>query len=301
MNLVRNPSDAPLTSEDRAAIARRALEAATRLAGRHGVKSSEPAVLAERYALRVHLRPAPVVARVSTFTSLLREPIDAWLGRELDVSAFLHGRGAPVVPPSDLLPPGPHREDGFAISLWSYVEPVSNELPGPEVAGRMLAELHESLREYPGDLPHLAPPLNDIPRGLDRLEQMPAVLPASELAMLRRVADRLLPALREAVSPAQTLHGDAHVYNMISTSRGLLWNDFEDTCRGPIEWDLSSLIDPDGKALAAYAGAPSIETVEAFRKARILHGTVWVLALLPEIDELAVQARAMLDMLRPLA
>lgn len=290
-----------LTAEDRAVVSARAVAAAIKVADRHGVRVREPAVLADRYAVRVHLRPAPVVARVSTFTALLRHPIETWLARELDVTRFLHGRGAPVVPPSDLLPAGPHLQDGFAISFWSYVAPVSDELPAPEVAGRMLAELHGALREFPGELPLLAPPINDIPRGLARLEAMPKVIPASDISMLRRVADRLLPTVKELTSSLQPLHGDAHVYNMIPSARGLLWNDFEDACRGPVAWDLTTLSDPENKMLAAYPAAPSAETVEAYRRVRLLHATVWVLALLPEVDEWAVHARGMLDALRPLA
>lgn len=290
-----------LTAEDRAAVSARAVAAAIKVADRHGVRIREPAVLADRYAVRVHLRPAPVVARVSTFTALLRHPIEAWLARELDVTRFLHGRGAPVVPPSELLPAGPHLQDGFVLSFWSYVAPVSDELPAPEVAGRMLAELHGALREFPGELPLLAPPLNDIPRGLARLEAMPEVIPASDVSMLRQVADRLLPTAEDSTSHVQPLHGDAHVYNMIPSARGLLWNDFEDACRGPVAWDLTTLSDPENKMLAAYPAAPSAEMVEAYRRVRLLHATVWVLALLPEVDEWAEHARAMLDAIRPLA
>lgn len=290
-----------LTARDRTAVTARAVAAATRVAESHGVRVTEPAVLAERYAVRVHLRPAPLVARVSTFTALLRQPIDAWLARELDVTRFLHGRGAPVVPPSELLPAGPHLEDGFAISFWSYVAPVSDETPAPEVAGRMLAELHAALRDYRGELPLLAPPLNDIPRGLARLDGMPEVLSASDVSMLRRVGDRLLPAVEDATSLLQPLHGDAHVYNLIPSARGLLWNDFEDTCKAPVAWDLTTLSDPENQMLAAYPGAPSAETLDSFRRVRLLHAAVWVLALLPEVDEWAVHARGMLDALRPLA
>jgi len=290
-----------LTAEDRAAVAARAVAAAAKVAESHGIRNVQPTVLAERYAVRVHLRPAPLVARVSTYTALLRHPIDAWLTRELEVTRFLHGRGAPVVPPSDLLPAGPHLQDGFAISFWSYVTPVSDDVPAPEAAGRMLAELHGALRDYPGELPLLAPPLNDIPRGLARLERMPQVIAESDVSMLRRVADRLLPAVEDSTSSIQPLHGDAHVYNLIPSTRGLLWNDFEDACRGPVAWDLTTLSDPENKMLAAYPGAPPAETVEAYRRVRLLHATVWVLALLPEVDEWAVHARSMLDALRPLA
>lgn len=300
-----SPPAAPLTPEDRAALSRRAVAAAVQVAVAHGVAVSEPSVLAERYALRVHLRPAPLVARVSTFTALLREPIAAWLGRELSVTRFLHGHGAPVVPPSELLPAGPHVHDGFAISFWAYEPPVSDELPSPEVAGRMLAELHRALRGYSGELPHLAPPLNDIPRSLERLERMPRVLAEPDRSLLCRLAERLLPALERLEAPVQPLHGDAHVYNVIRSARGLVWNDFEDTCLGPVAWDLASLGDPEGQALAAYAAAshedaPSPETLATIRDARTLHGVLWVLALQPEVDEFAHHARGMLDALRTL-
>ncbi len=291
----------PLTDADRAAVSARAVAAATRVADRHGIRVAEPVVLAERYAIRVHLRPAPLVARVSTFTALLRHPIDDWLARELDVTRFLHGRGAPVVPPSDLLPAGPHREDGFAISFWSHVASVSDAPPSVDVAGKMLAELHAALREYPGALPLLAPPLNDISRGLTRLEGMPEVIPAGDVAMLHRVADRLLPAVVDGTLPVQPLHGDAHVYNLIASARGYLWNDFEDTCLGPVAWDLANPNDPDNRMLSAYPGAPSAKTLEAFNRVRLLQGVVWVLALLPEVDEWAAHVPGMLDALRPFA
>ncbi len=291
-----------LSAAQRSAIAARAVAAAVSVASEQGIVVREPVVLADRYAIRVHLRPAPVVARVSTFTSLLRVPIEPWLARELAVSTFLHHRGAPVVPPSELLPPGPHLRDGFAISFWSYCPPVSEEVPAPETTGRMLAELHQVLAEYGGELPMLAPPLRDIPNGLDRLENAGDILPANDVSMLRRLAERLLPIIAdESRQPTQPLHGDAHSHNLIHSAQGLLWNDFEDTCRGPIAWDLSTLADIDGRMLSAYPNAPPASALEIFRQVRLLHGAVWVFALLPEVGEWAMQARAILDVLRDLA
>jgi thiamine kinase-like enzyme len=96
----------------------------------------------------------------------------------------------------------------------------------------------------------------------------------------------------------QPLHGDAHAYNFIPTAEGLLWNDFEDTCEGPIAWDLSSMIDDEGKVAAAYLNAPDSTTLEPYRKARRLHATVWGYALLPEAPEWAELSRGMLVDLR---
>lgn len=37
------------------------------------------------------------------------------------------------------------------------------------------------------------------------------------------------------------LHGDAHPGNLLPTVDGLLWTDFEDVSRGPLDWDLATL------------------------------------------------------------
>ncbi|KWX09381.1 hypothetical protein TR74_09945, partial [Carbonactinospora thermoautotrophica] len=134
-----------------------AVAAAVAVARAHGVRCADPVVLADRYNVRVHLRPAPVVARVATTTALVRPDPLASLQRELAVAGFLAGRGAPVVPSSDELPPGPYRYDGLAVSFWRFVACGPDRTPRPDQAGRLLAELHTALRDYPGALPYLAP------------------------------------------------------------------------------------------------------------------------------------------------
>lgn len=279
----------------RVALASRAVAAAVAVATAHGIAVDEPQVVASGYAVRVHLRPAPIVARVSTLTALLRSPIAEWLGREVAVASFLAGCGAPVVAPSDALPPGPHHHDGLFMSFWRYAEPVADVAPDPDMTGRMLSELHSVLRGYPGSLPLLAPPLNDIPRGLERIESVSGILTAGDIALLRDTYISLLPQLSNPAGPLQPLHGDAHRYNLILTAKGPVWNDFEDTCMGPVEWDLINL---DDREKAAYANAPADDALELYRKARQLHAIVWVYALLPESPAWAEVAGTMLNDLR---
>lgn len=102
---------------------RRAVAAVVALAREHGLRVEEPAELNDLFSLMVHLRPAPVVARVATCMTKLRTPIADWLGLEIAVTAFLSEQGAPVVAPSRELPPGPHEYDGFEISFWTYLQP----------------------------------------------------------------------------------------------------------------------------------------------------------------------------------
>lgn len=280
---------------NRSALTSRAVAAAVSVASTHGIKVDNPRILADAYSVRVHLQPAPIVARVSTITALLRPPIESWLAREISVAEFLASRGAPVIAPSDLLPAIPHQSDGLFMTFWHYVQPVSDSFPESEIAGQMLAQLHAVLRDYPGDLPLLAPPLNDIPRGLKRLEQAEDRLPASDLRLLQDTYDRLLPQLNHSVDSVQPLHGDANGSNLIPTAKGLLWNDFEDTCKGSIAWDLINL---DDAGRAAYPNAPDMATLEPYFKLRQLHGIVWVYALLPEFSHWIEPVKAMLNALR---
>jgi hypothetical protein len=279
---------------DRSALTARAVAASVSVASAHGVRANDPQVLADAYSVRVHLKPAPIVARISTLIPLLRSPIESWLTRELSVAEFLAAKGAPVVPPSDLLPSIPHHCDGLEMTFWRYFEPISDAVPAPTILGRMQAELHAVLRDYPGDLPPL-PAFNDIPRGIDRLKQLGDILPASELTLLQTTYDRLLPQLTNPVGLLQPLHGDAHALNLIPTAKGLLWNDFEDTCIGSIAWDLINLND---EGIAAYPNAPDLATLEPYRKMRQLHAIVWVYAMLPELPDWRESAKALLDDLR---
>src|SRR4051812_32402822 len=106
----------------------RAIEAALAVAARHGVESIDPCILHDSNNTVIHLRPAPLVAKAAT------TPEDADLGRELDVARFLVRRGAPVVPPARLLPPGPHREAGLELTFWEYCFHEQRD-PDDEVLG----------------------------------------------------------------------------------------------------------------------------------------------------------------------
>lgn len=212
------------------------------LAADHGLRVGEPVVLADLFSLMVHLRPAPVVARVSTCMPKVRTPIEDWLGLEIAVTTFLAEQGAPVVAPSRELPPGPHRRDGFAISFWTYLRPDPDRMPTPADCSAMLVDLHAVLRSYPGELPLLC--ADDIPRGLELLDR-DAVLNEADRRRVRHTAERLRPLWHEPTGDVQPLHGDAHPGNIIATRDGLVWIDFEDVCRGPLEWDLATLMAPD--------------------------------------------------------
>ena len=88
----------------------------------------------------------------------------------------------------------------------------------------------------------------------------------------------------ESSLPAQALHGDASISNLLRTEGGLVWNDLEDVCAGPVAWDVCGLVTSarargHGAAftaalLAAY-GDPGVDDLGAFFEAHALYEVVW--------------------------
>ncbi|HTG42060.1 MAG TPA: phosphotransferase [Methylomirabilota bacterium] len=174
-------------------------------------------VLKDGSNLLVHLAPAPVVLRVATFTALIRGNGLPWLEREVSLISYLAGVGASVMPPSDLVPPGPHIVGGWAMSAWQFVDHERGIVPDPLTA------------------------LRAIQFGVDR-----EVIGAGAADELRGRRDSLLEDLLSSAPEIQAQHGDAFPRNSLVTKTGVVWIDFEDCCSGPLLWDLATLIRQGG-------------------------------------------------------
>ena len=253
----------------------RALLAARAVAAGHGVRSAEPQVLQDGVNVVVHLAPAPVVARVATLTPLLRPAPLRSFAREVAVAGALAAAGAPVVPPSDLLPPGPHRYAGLELSFWRHVE-VLPDAPAPGEVAAALVELHGSLAGLPADGAPLDTPLDDLARfaSLGRAWGAPP-------ALLDRLGGRLAELQPRLSGEVVQLHGDAHPGNLLATPDGWRWTDLEDTCAGPRAWDLACLRNTsrlDGRAALDAIGGPSDAELAPWLELRRLHAAAWTLA-----------------------
>lgn len=215
--------------------------AAVSLAREHGLRVDDPVVLHDVFSLRVHLRPAPVVARVPTWVTRLLPRQAARVRHELDVVSHLARQGAPVVAPSSELPAGPHRRDGFVISFWTWAPPDPERPATLYDCAAMLPDLHAALRTYPGELLDFDDDVVALPDLRAAIEHAEHGLSGADLALLHRAADQIvLPPGGHVV-----LHGDAHPGNMLRSGGELLWIDFEATAVGPREWDLACLHDPE--------------------------------------------------------
>ncbi|MEV0697273.1 phosphotransferase [Saccharopolyspora sp. NPDC050389] len=258
------------------------LDAAMAVGRVHGLPLEDLRVLSNRGNLLVHFAPAPVVARVATLTAWTRREPLAWLAREVAVAGFAARRGAAVIPPAELVDPGPHRHNGFGVSLWAY-RPCSPQRPDAAVLGESLARLHLALDDYPGTLPFLTPVRDQIEDGLAALERE-NVLEPGEVGVLRARHEAVKAELDDFGGSNAVLHGDSHAGNLLLTDGAWWWTDLEETCVGPREWDLAVMIDSVGidataalRAYATTAGEPERTRAELapFLRARELEAAVW--------------------------
>ena len=170
------------------------------------------------------------------------------------------------------------------MTLWRFV-PHDEQAPPPEPGelGRSLRGLHVALADFPGDLAPVSGIRDWLAGLLDELTPSPA-LAQRDIDELRFELDALTPAVFESSLPAQALHGDVSIGNLLRTDRGLVWNDLEDVCVGPVAWDVAGLVASASarghsakyidELLAAYGG-PDVDGLEPFLEAHALYDIVW--------------------------
>jgi hypothetical protein len=190
----------------------------------------------------IHLRPAPVAARVMTGTVVLHDDPRTWLAREVSVLEFLAPSGL-AVSPSPLIPPGPHQHDGLWMTFAEWIGDVEAGplLPDAARVGGALRALHDELERFDGDLGHLSDLRDDI-KGLHGLLTPTEVLAADTISALGAQLEEAGDRVCGLALPVQALHGDASLGNLLHTPDGLVWNDFEDTFRGPVHWDVAGYV-----------------------------------------------------------
>ncbi len=271
-----------------------ALDAALGLARSLGLYVEEPRILADGFWLMVHLYPAPVVARVSTYTARVRPAVE-YLTREIDVMTHLAGVGAPVVAPSAELPPGPHRWNGHDISFWTFLDVVADRWVGLGECSALLADLHTALADYPRELQVFGPTAHDLPHCLAELHRADGLLTAAQQDAVRGAAERLAPFLADP-GPLQAVHGDVHPGNILLTPDGPRWIDVEDVCLAPREWDLA-LLSWCGPEADVARHRPDPEILAACSDLRALHILAWMIRFRGEQGEGAAYDEMITNML----
>ena len=210
----------------------RAVAAAVSTASALDLTVDDAIVLNDSNRLVLRLMPCDVVARVAPMAYHASAETAVKLARRLAET------DSPIAALEPRVEPRVYVRDGFVIDMWTYYEPApSRELPPADYA-RALARLHAGMRQIDVTTPHFTDRVADTQQWVARrgvtpdLADADRVLLANTLRILRR-------AIGDRGAAEQLLHGEPHPWNVLCTSSGLLFIDFENCCRGPVEFDLA--------------------------------------------------------------
>ncbi|MDQ3405983.1 MAG: aminoglycoside phosphotransferase family protein [Actinomycetota bacterium] len=190
------------------------------------------------------LASAPIVVRIVGSVALRYR-----VRKVVGVAQWLAAHDIPAV----RLVPGfeqPVLVGDYAATVWVAVPPVEGK-PRPADLARLLRLVH---RLPPPDGLPVWDPLDDVRRRIGEAEG----LDDDDGSFLRGRCDEIERKLAALDFPltAGFVHGDAHLGNLILSAQGPLLCDFDSSCVGPPEWDLTPFavgVRRFGEPVADYA------------------------------------------------
>ena len=231
-----------------AAEARRGVAAAMSTASGLDLAVDDAVVLSDSNRLVVRLTPCDVVARVASPTSLTPEAARAgWvsgeayqarLATEVEVVKRLAENDSPVAGLEPRVQPRVFMSDGFAITMWTYFEPVQSRMLPPADYAQALERLHAGLRQIDVATPHFIDRVAATQRDVASRDVTPD-LAETDRALLANTLGDLREAIVNRRAAEQILHGEPHPWNVLNTKNGPRFMDFEDSVHGPVEFDLA--------------------------------------------------------------
>jgi hypothetical protein len=210
---------------------RHAVEAARVTASELGLRVDDVGVVHNSDRAVLRLVPCDALVRVAPSGHLADSAF------EVEVARLLAGTGAPVAGLDPRVAPRVHVREGFAVSLWTYYEPVGTEIAPADYADAFLRH-HAALREIDLDAPHVTDRVAAALNAVTDREESPD-LPDADREFLRATLDGLSATISADTSGDQLLHGEPHPGNLLNTERGPLFVDLATCCRGPVEFDLA--------------------------------------------------------------
>jgi Ser/Thr protein kinase RdoA (MazF antagonist) len=175
--------------------------------------------------------PCEVLARVA--------PLDHQnLQFEVELAQRLAETESPVAALESRVKPRVYDRDGFAVTLWTYYEPVTPPDVSPAAYARALSQLHGGMRKLKVASPHFTDRVAEAQQLVASRDLTPE-LPDADRQLLIEALRGLRRAIGERAAPEQLVHGEPYPDNVLMTNNGPLFIDFETCCRGPVEFDLA--------------------------------------------------------------
>ncbi|SNT57323.1 Phosphotransferase enzyme family protein [Streptosporangium subroseum] len=208
----------------------RAVAAAMSIASSLGLTADDAIVLHDSNKLTLRLLPCDVLARVAPVAHRVAQ-------FEIDLAQRLAESGCPVAALDPRVEPRVYERDGYAVTLWTYYEPVTHREVSPADYANALERLHAGMRKLDVPTPHFTDRVEQAQQLVASRDRTPALADADR-ELLGDTLRNLRRVIGERGGSEQLLHGEPHPGNVLTTENGLLFIDFETCCRGPVEFDL---------------------------------------------------------------
>jgi hypothetical protein len=213
----------------------RAVDASVSIASDLDLTVNDAVVLHDSNKLGLRLLPCDVFARVAHIGDEVAE-------FEVEVARRLAEAGSPVAALECRVQPLVYERDGFAVTLWTYHEPVAPPEAWPRDYADALGRLHAGMREVDIVAPYFTDRVAEAQQLVASRDRTPA-LTDPDRQLLTDVLRSSTDAITLSGADEQLLHGEPHPGNVLSTRNGLLFIDLETCCLGPVVFDLAHVPD----------------------------------------------------------
>lgn len=208
----------------------RAIAAATSIAASIGLETDGTDVISNSNKLSLRLWPADVFARVASVE-------DQHARFEIPLAQRLVEAGCPIAAPDPRVEARGYLRDGFEVTFWTYLEPISSTTP-PSAYADGLRRLHLGMRTVTVAAPRFTDRVREAEQIVVSAGRSPALGDADRELLVRTLLDATA-AILDRAAVEQLLHGEPHPGNVLNTSDGPRFIDLETCCRGPVEFDLA--------------------------------------------------------------
>ena len=196
----------------------RAVDAGAAAVSALGLRVDDAAVVHNSNRIVVRFLPRDVLARVAA----LAHHSGALF--EVEVARRLAETDSPVAELESRVEPRVYVRDGFAVTLWTYYEPMASSDMAPSDYAHALTRLHAGLHQIDLRAPHFTDRVADAQRVVADPEQSPD-LPEPDRELLSNTLSGLRAAISARGSGEQLLHGEPHPGNLLNTWKGPLFVD----------------------------------------------------------------------------
>jgi aminoglycoside phosphotransferase (APT) family kinase protein len=241
----------------------RALAAVRSIASALQLRVDDAVVLSDSNRLVLHLLPSDIVARVASIAHFANSALEVDLATQL--------AGCPIAGPDPRVAPQGFVGDDFVVTFWEHFEAVPARKISTAEYLAALVGLHAGLRRGAIDAPHVRDRIAATLEFVTSRDRTPDLADEDRTLLASTICDLGASIVASAV-PEQLLHGEPHPWNLLDTNRGVQFIDFENTCVGPLEYDLAWVPDdvatryPDvDQALLADCRAVVLAIIAAHR------------------------------------